>query len=475
MSPDALKKEALPFQPANGTTKRQLRAWWILYGLGLVMMALVTPPFQVPDEPNHFFRVYQLSEGHILAQPRATGSGGLVPRSLKDLLVITARGIPFNPQAKFAFERWLKGWNIPANEQDRCFLEFANTGVYSPLVYISHVFGLRLARAMRWPPLAWMYAARIAGALSIWLVAGLCMRVAPARWRPVFLLLLMAPMFMFEAAGIAADGMTNITAFIFTAAVLNATSGENILTRKQLVLLTGLASALALCKPPYVLLVILLGLVPARRFESFRERLVWIVGTLIFVFSLSAAWNLAVKMDFVWPSRFKDRTDPILQMAFIREHPRAFVAVLMRTLKSDGGTLLEQWVGRLGWLDVRLPPVLIGAYYMVFFLLAVSSPRAFPQPWWGVTALLAIPVAGSLLTLGACYTTFTPVRHPVVLGFQGRYFIPWGPLVAAVLAAIPWRGLKNVPDHVRCRVAMCVGGVSFLVAVIQLVRRYYIP
>jgi hypothetical protein len=45
---------------------------------------LITPPFQVPDEPNHFFRCYQISEGHLLPERLESQVGGEIPRSLID-------------------------------------------------------------------------------------------------------------------------------------------------------------------------------------------------------------------------------------------------------------------------------------------------------------------------------------------------------------------------------------------------------
>ncbi len=37
----------------------------LLFGLAFVF---VTPPFQVPDEYNHFFRAYEISQGKLLSQ-----------------------------------------------------------------------------------------------------------------------------------------------------------------------------------------------------------------------------------------------------------------------------------------------------------------------------------------------------------------------------------------------------------------------
>ena len=49
---------------------------------GLLWVALI-PPFQSPDEPNHFFRAWQISEGHFFPEKTADRRlGGVLPESV---------------------------------------------------------------------------------------------------------------------------------------------------------------------------------------------------------------------------------------------------------------------------------------------------------------------------------------------------------------------------------------------------------
>ena len=47
----------------------------------LVGMAclILTPPFQVADEPSHFFRIVQIAQGGIIGERRGADSGLLRP------------------------------------------------------------------------------------------------------------------------------------------------------------------------------------------------------------------------------------------------------------------------------------------------------------------------------------------------------------------------------------------------------------
>ena len=53
--------------------------------LGVVPLVILTPPFQVPDENQHFYRAYQLSELRMGGTVRDGAAGAILPSSLIEL------------------------------------------------------------------------------------------------------------------------------------------------------------------------------------------------------------------------------------------------------------------------------------------------------------------------------------------------------------------------------------------------------
>ncbi len=51
----------------------------VLGAMGSIPLVLLTPPFQVPDEVQHFYRAYQLSDLRILPEVQNGVSGGTLP------------------------------------------------------------------------------------------------------------------------------------------------------------------------------------------------------------------------------------------------------------------------------------------------------------------------------------------------------------------------------------------------------------
>ena len=52
-----------------------------------LLVIFITPPFQVPDEINHFYRAWQLSEGQFLPVKNDARVGGFIPKSVDSLTV----------------------------------------------------------------------------------------------------------------------------------------------------------------------------------------------------------------------------------------------------------------------------------------------------------------------------------------------------------------------------------------------------
>ncbi|HXN34821.1 MAG TPA: hypothetical protein VN877_01535, partial [Opitutaceae bacterium] len=66
-----------------------------------VAVLFANAPFQAPDENDHYFRVFQLSEGTLLGEKRGSDSGGVLPVAAAD--VTDTEGIPFHNERKMTY------------------------------------------------------------------------------------------------------------------------------------------------------------------------------------------------------------------------------------------------------------------------------------------------------------------------------------------------------------------------------------
>lgn len=143
------------------------------------------------------------------------------------------------------------------------------------------------------------------------------------------------------------------------------------------------------------------------------------------------------------------RPDVAGQLAFLLADPLRLASVLQQTLVKQAYTLGYQAVGVLGWLDTPLPrTVYVAAVAALALALAADMGAEDQRPGPSATV-----VALGLGTLGvvafglsfALYVSYSPPGYPVVVGLQGRYFLPLllmgAPFLPRMLPPVPGSGL----------------------------------
>jgi uncharacterized membrane protein len=151
--------------------------WYFALALfAVVPLVLLTPPLQAPDEQQHFFRAYQLSEGNIIGLVRDNQPGAELPSSLAELsdrFLGTRASVPTMENLVTHYQplrETIRALSAPLDPQRREFVEFVGVASYSPLGYAPQIAGILLARNLGGGPLVLLYAGRLANGLTAILV-----------------------------------------------------------------------------------------------------------------------------------------------------------------------------------------------------------------------------------------------------------------------------------------------------------------
>jgi uncharacterized membrane protein len=117
--------------------------------IGGAVMAFLSPPFQAPDEPNHFFRAQALSESYVVAQHQL-GKVGAPMRTVIPHWALTLMGdIPGHPDKKQTVDVLKARRDARPDDPSIMFVDFRNSALYSPVVYVPQAVGLGLGRLLR--------------------------------------------------------------------------------------------------------------------------------------------------------------------------------------------------------------------------------------------------------------------------------------------------------------------------------------
>ncbi|HTQ80144.1 MAG TPA: DUF2142 domain-containing protein, partial [Thermoanaerobaculia bacterium] len=324
---------------------------WVGLSAGLLFVAL-TPPFQAPDEPSHFRRIYQMSEGTLF--PSRGGEGSL-PESVVRLGETLRGDLPFHPEKRADPRALAAAFSQPLNAAQRIPARVGGAVYSTPFLYLPQALTAWVARQLDLPPLFLFYLCRLVNLATGLALAWAAVRRAPFyRW--LFVLLALDPMALFLRSSLSPDASVDALALFFVATVLALAAGEAKPAPGSLAALLGSAALLALSKGAVYLLVPAAALlIPACRLGG-RRRAAAVFGAL---FALTfggvalAGWA-ARRADF--PGlRPEVATDPAAQLQHILAHPGHFLEVISKSALLQGPGIAFQLVGNLGWLDTPLP------------------------------------------------------------------------------------------------------------------------
>ena len=389
----------------------------LLFG---VILVFVTPPFQSPDEPAHFCRAYQIADGRIFAG----GPGDNLPSSISRLIE-HFKGIDFHPERKVNARDLWRARAIRLSPDERQYLFFPNSALYTPIPYIPQAVGCLIGRLFTAPPLVILYLARLTNLLASTLIIAIAIRITPA-YRSALAFAALLPMSLFIRSTTSGDALTAAIAFLLVGIVLRLTQPHDVIGRPLVISFAFASLTIALCKPVYFLLPALILAIPRERFESRVAQLRVIVATAAMTLTglLVSAWSagsryVAMRSDVV--------LDPSKQLHAVLHAPLHFLHIVATDLATHSARYVGQIIGNFGWLDAPLHPGVVVVIALAFAGITVLD-GAVPLGTRG-RVVLALVLAGTVLIIDLSqYLIWTAVGADVLQGVQGRYFIPIVPL-----------------------------------------------
>jgi hypothetical protein len=320
------------------------------------------------------------------------------------------------------------------------------------LVYVPGALAIGLCKLLGFSPLSAFLGVRLAN-FCVFLVAGAAALRIASRGTVVMACTLLLPMSLGLAASCSQDGLLIAAAALAVACLTRVEGAPAPMAARWFWLAVTLLAGVALAKPPYAPLGLLL-LIPVRR--TLRAAFGVLPGVALVVVP-AAAWSVlegrvavVTRHDAVaeagplWPGeRPALFTGPDIgaQLHVLAAHPWALVWLPLHSVASDSGALVRQAVGILDYLCLDLP----GWIYYVWF---VALGCAIAAEWFGGgraarwrfgdAVLSGVAVLLTVLSIGiALYLQWTPVGMAWIGGIEGRYFLP---LLPGVVLGLPRGG-----------------------------------
>ena len=436
--------------------------------VAILILARIVPPYQAPDEPEHFKRADQVSRGVLIAhRVGAAGAGGIVSTGIGATAAYFDK-LPFHPDITATPLMYGEAWTITWANSAVADADFFNTAVYPPFLYLPSVAGIWVGKLAGLSVITTLDVSRAAMGIASICVAALAIALAGGA-APWLFALLSLPMSLSLMASVSQDGPLIAFAALAAAIFIRLSRNDDAETPLRLFVTMCVSIGLiALARPVYVVFCVLPLLAVRHRWT------VRVAGAAAIVVSVGL-WMLLVAP--IAPFALGADANAPAQIAFILAHPGTALSTLIHTLSgSASGYYLEMFVGRLGWLDTALPASFHRLAWIVLVVAAVATAAGLRAraPRLAVVTIVGAILAAFAALLLVEYVAWTKPDMEIIQGMQGRYLIPLALFAAAALPALGRRPGAQRIARALFWLLWLFPPISIAVTIFTVIRRYYL-
>ena len=457
--------------------------------LGLLFL-FVLPPLSAPDEVSHFISAYQLSS-HMMGKTANAHDGRVLLRAqdafIEDLYdAMETDGTGFREHGgeqqkavvlgqelgqdtyRTIHDRGIRGAHQEeeGEEMEETAVSYQPPVRTTPLAYVPQALGITLARLMGLGGIGLLYMGRLFNLLFFTAMGCLTIRRMPFGKEAAFGVYLL-PMTLHLAASFSYDVMIMGCMFYFTAVCLDLAYKKERVEWKDVAVLALVMAAAGPCKMVYAVMMGLCLLIPVKKFGGWGR---WFISAACVAGAWAGAMYLVNSQVIV---SYATETESYVQWAgesgyslsLLIHQPVRLIKIFYQTLLWQAQhyhlTMIGAYLGNLDTvLDV--PYVLVVLFTLCLLALALRKPgeslvlTGGKRLW--VFAVCAGCAAAVMLSM---LIAWTPLSSRVINGVQGRYFLPFLPVLLLALKN-DWVVLTKERNRSILYLMCCLNGYELL-------------
>ena len=391
------------------------------------MYIFALPPFSVPDEGSHIATVYAKSSK--LLGKEATNSDGRVIADPDMGIFYISEEYP----TKSTYAQYFKGAFGKTEDIVNETISLRSPLSAKTIGYVPQVLGVSFARILGLNGEQILLLGRLLALLWYCVIMGIVINIVPVK-KMVFFVVGLMPMTIQQVASFSYDSVLLGFCFLLTAYLLYLIFQKDKVTWKDALIVTVLSIGIGSIKYIYLPILGLLFFVPKEKFGSKHKKNKAIrceALLLIGGFGISKMTMLVQAAEVG-----KLRADGLYQytIKYVFENLGGTIIVVVRTVFDRISFYIESMIASpLGWVEIELPGVILFGFIILLLLCGLSDrgKYRFSENEKRVCYLLVLVMNG--LVLAAMLVSYTYIGSDIILGVQGRYFVPALPLVLCAM------------------------------------------
>ena len=380
-----------------------------------VNMAILIPPFHVPDELTHYYKAYSIFNKH-------DGPSLKLDKKVYNTITKYTNNL-HGADYRTSFKEYFVDANIKESKNKTINVTFKNTYDLNSFTYIPSAITIKISQIFKMPFMFSALLARIVNALIFIILGYYAIKITPY-FKKIFFVIMLFPITIQQVAAVNQDSITLSIIFFLIAYILSLIYGkENKISNKQIFVLYLLSFFLGMCKPIYFPITLLIFLIPNKKFKSNKKAILLKIIPIILCTILCATKLLPKGSDVINSS-----TNELFDLSYAISNPIAFIKIVINTFIQRGNLdLLTGQVNLFGWSTVYYDYIFsfLTYYAYLFILLSDNEKNKKLKTKNKLLILFVVLVIIGLIYLSALFGfSMTYKTSEIIGGLQSRYFIP---------------------------------------------------
>lgn len=428
--------------------------------MGLIFQCTVVV-HGVPDEPWHMDTAYKLSNDLLFIED--VEEPGLIMKRHCDVMMsdMLANGVESNSYyqlLKHTFEK-------PENTELVTVAYTDSSNIVPDFIFLPTAIGISIGRLLGLSAMLTLQLGRVCNLIVFVLFVWIAIKRIPYG-KNVMAALAFTPIALQQAASASYDPMITGVIFLYIASVMRIAedakaSKRDIITAAMIVVLLALVKGGVYLPLLCILLIIFAQKDMRTMLKGIKKK--WIVCGVCAVFVVIVA--MLYKFMPVLTSLMMSEVDEANQnslysLSYMVGHPLDVLYLYWNTIfKSGAGHLAGMVGGKLGWHDIQTNWILIIVILVSLWLLVHVEQDTYTGSTKSRVCAGASCVVSIILIMLSMLFACTALKHTSIVGIQGRYYLPFAPLLFMITA----NSMIKVNRQQCQKIWMTLVGVNVLV------------
>lgn len=389
----------------------------LLVFVGFLFIFLV-PPFQKPDEANHYYRmitiVSWIRDFPKNSEPRMyVDEYSLPEKSFSGIIAGSyVNKFPISIYRSLLFKK-----NSFITKEEKISVDWKNFFSYTPGI-VGYLF------LGSYFPFVGFYIARFSFFLFFIVCLWWSLKNTQGRFKYLIYLYCCIPMVWQQVTAISYDAVLLSLVLVVYTLSLKFLKSKEISWKNFIVFLLALI-CVSLSKPGNEIFMFLILIFPFKKiFSNISKIKLFLLNFLLFLFCSVFFIFMTFKTGLVSTDI---NINQLIQKQLLVSDPTYVLTTILNTLKVETDFYIGSFLGNFGWLDYHLSWPIYLLILIVLVLIYINYFKKDKKPIlsYGQIFLIFGFVILNLGTIfGSMYLIWTSGASDVILGVQGRYFLP---------------------------------------------------